>query len=182
METYPAEQAMTILESLAAMGIAFSAISVQDNSVVTIALDKHDDIALQEFAAIAAKNIQEKVDEFLSPEKSPTKGEREKDKPKEEVHTSKINPEYYASIPKSERVTTVVSPDSAKKIMQTLDNQDVSYSAVERGKTAVAITVAKSDVQNLTSARAEAQKLQTKEFINRNFISSSQKKIDIHNV
>ena len=169
METYPAEQAMTILESLAAMGIAFSAISVQDNSVVTIALDKHDDIALQEFAAIAAKNIQEKVDEFLSPEKSPTKGERGKDKPKEEVHTSKINPEYYASIPKSERVTTVVSPDSAKKIMQTLDNQDVSYSAVERGKTAVAITVAKSDVQNLTSARAEAQKLQTKEFINPEF-------------
>ena len=53
--------------------------------------------------------------------------------------------------------------------MQTLDNQDVSYSAVERGKTAVAITVAKSDVQNLTSARAEAQKLQTKEFINPEF-------------
>ena len=66
--------------------------------------------------------------------------------------------------------------------MQTLDNQDVSYSAVERGKTAVAITVAKSDVQNLTSARAEAQKLQTKNLSIRNFISSSQKKIDIHNV
>lgn len=63
MESFKTEQAMGILENLAAMGVSFTALSLTDTNIVTIAIDNRDTAALNEFAEVVTNSIQARVEE-----------------------------------------------------------------------------------------------------------------------
>lgn len=200
MESFKKEQAMGILENLAAMGVSFTALSLTDTNIVTIAIDNRDTAALNEFAEVVTNSIQARVEEkqgvleqvseksaenIENPEPSP-EPEKETEvnsvpkEEKKEIKTSqpeknakeplKVNPEYYASLPKQERVVTNKSRTAAEKIMQSLDSQNIPYSAVERnhGET-IAITVSKANEQAFHAAESAVKEEHGKEFINPEF-------------
>lgn len=184
MESFNKEQAMGVLENLSAVGIPFTALSLTDTNIVTIAIDNRDTAALNEFAEVVINSIQARAEEKLeqvsekstetieNPEQSPAP-EKETEinsVQKQEKEPLKVNPEYYASLPKQERVVTNKSRTTAEKIMQLLDSQNIPYSAVERnhGET-IAITVSKANEQAFHAAESAVKEEHGKEFINPEF-------------
>lgn len=181
MESFQREHAMGILENLAAMGISFTALSLTDTNIATIVVDNRDTTALNEFAEIVTNSIQERAEEKQSeqiPEKktevkASEEAKEEMKAPQSEKTTKeplKVNPEYYTSLPKQERVITNKSRDAAEKIMQSLDSQNIPYSAVERsqGET-IAITVSKENEQAFRAIESDVKAEHGKEFINPEF-------------
>lgn len=182
MESFKTEQAMGILENLAAMGISFTALSLTDTNTTTIVVNNRDTTALNEFAEIVTNNIQERAEEKQSEQVSEKDTEVKVSKEaKEEIEAPqsdkstpkkplKVNPEYYTSLSKQERVITNKSRDAAEKIMQSLDNQNIPYSAVERsqGET-IAITVSKENEQAFRAVESAVKTEHGKEFINPEF-------------
>ncbi len=61
----------------------------------------------------------------------------------------KVNPGYYAELPKSERHYESMSETQAIEVMAALSVADIAFSAVGRGDGKVSLTVAKSDVTAL---------------------------------
>ena len=86
-----------------------------------------------------------------------------------------INPEYYKSLPKSERHIVTLSSEVAQKVMQDLNEQGVQFSAVSRKNDTIAITVSDKDKPALDSAREAAKQQQCKEFINSDYYKSLSK-------
>lgn len=190
MESFQKEHAMGILENLAAMGISFTALSLTDANIVTIAIDNRNTTALHEFAEIVNDSIQvrtekktvieqtaEKSTEIIENSKQLTEKEPDMPSTPEDIKTEKhmtepikVNPEYYASLPKQERLVTNESRTTAEKIMQSLDSQNIPYSAVERsqGET-IAITVSKENEQAFRAVESAVKTEHGKEYINPEF-------------
>lgn len=191
MESFKTEQAMGILENLAAIGISFTALSLTDTNIVTIAIDNRNTTALHEFAEIVNDSIQvrteekktvieqtdEKSTEIIENSKQLTEKEPDMPSTPEDIKTEKhmtepikVNPEYYASLPKQERLVTNESRTTAEKIMQSLDSQNIPYSAVERsqGET-IAITVSKENEQAFRAVESAVKTEHGKEYINPEF-------------
>lgn len=61
----------------------------------------------------------------------------------------KVNPEYYAELPKSERHFESMNEKQAVEVMAALSAADIAFSAASRGDGKVSLTVAKSDVAAL---------------------------------
>ncbi|MDO4157221.1 MAG: hypothetical protein Q4D37_10670, partial [Oscillospiraceae bacterium] len=185
------EHAMGILENLAAMGISFTALSLTDANIVTIAIDNRNTTALHEFAEIVNDSIQirteekktvieqtaEKSTEIIENSKQLTEKDPDMPSTPEDIKTEKhmtepikVNPEYYASLPKQERLVTNESRTTAEKIMQSLDSQNIPYSAVERsqGET-IAITVSKENEQAFRAVESAVKTEHGKEYINPEF-------------
>ncbi len=90
----------------------------------------------------------------------------------EKTKNEAINPEYYKSLQKSERLIINQPKEMAQKIMGNLNEQGVRYSAVPRKNDMIAITVSKIDKTALDSAREAAKQQQCKEFINSDYYKS----------
>lgn len=61
----------------------------------------------------------------------------------------KVNPDYYAELPKSERHFESMNETQAVEVMLALSAADIAFSAVGRGDGKVSLTVAKDDVATL---------------------------------
>lgn len=78
---------------------------------------------------------------------------------KEEVKnadSSKINPDYYKSLPKENRHIEVMMASQADKVMEQLKASGIAFSAVRRTENKTAVTVDKSDSDTLKNAMREA--------------------------
>ncbi|MCM1228362.1 MAG: DUF4316 domain-containing protein [Clostridium sp.] len=78
---------------------------------------------------------------------------------KEEVKnadSSKINPDYYRSLPKESRHIEVMTARQADKVMDKLASAWIAFSAVKRIENKTAVTVDKSDSDALKNAMKEA--------------------------
>lgn len=159
MQTYPEKQAMPILENLAALGAKFSAAFEPNSGNVTIAMDKRDSAALEQFAALAKEKIEERAEK--APEQTVQK-QQTKTKPA----ATKIHAEYYAALPKEERFTVVVpSKETAQKVMDALEQKSVPFSAVVRDPAVTALTVAKENAPALQNVQDAVRKETVREFI-----------------
>ena len=72
------------------------------------------------------------------------------------VDSSKINPDYYKSLPKENRHIEVMMASQADKVMEQLTNAGIAFSAVKRTENKTAVTVDKSDSDTLKNAMREA--------------------------
>lgn len=173
IETFNTEQAMSIIENLAAMNIEFSAISTSDKNHVTITTDKSDLKILKEFSEISAKAIDDRLNkESIKDDQIIYSQQQSKDKEELNRPLIKINTEYYTSLPKSERHTVKISKEpkqTAKKIMDILNNKNIPYSAVEYNDSSVAITVSKSNEQAFKEAQQSVKSEHIQETINPNY-------------
>lgn len=84
----------------------------------------------------------------------------------------KINPEYYKSLPKKERVINTEPKNVADKLMKQLEKTGVQYSAVARTEDSVAITVSQKDIAAYQAAKEIAQKEHIREYINPDYYKS----------
>ena len=87
----------------------------------------------------------------------------------------KTNPEYYASLPKTERSITPMPKNIAEKVMGKLEQMKVPFSAVERKGGLVAVTVSKANEGILKAVEKQARTDRGKQLINPEFFKSLSK-------
>ncbi len=83
-----------------------------------------------------------------------------------------VNPDYYKSLPKSERLILAFPKEIGEKVMDELSRQNVPFSAVRRGSDAVAISVAKVNETALRTAESLSERKQATEYINSDYYKS----------
>lgn len=177
IEVLPAEIANDVIFALAAKDVAFSAVTRSDD-VVAITVSKADMDILNDNIQDILLSHSEMVlpDEVTEPQQyqdSRSQTQQEQPKPRREYST--IHPEYYASLTKTNRVTTAEPKAIAEKIMSELDSKGIRYSGVERKGGMIAITVAKADTAAFQAAEQAAKGEHLREIINPEFFKSLSK-------
>lgn len=97
----------------------------------------HDIINAEERAAAQTRAAAEQAAPIVT-EQQPSVLVRAQDE------NTKINPEYFTSIPKGDRQITTMPSDAAKQVMETLKQQGIPFSAVVRENNLTTVTVNKA--------------------------------------
>ena len=87
----------------------------------------------------------------------------------------KVNPEYYASLPKQDRSVTPMPKNIAEKVMEKLGAMNVPFSAVERKGGLVAVTVSKENEGILKAVEKQARTDRGRQLVNPDFFKSLSK-------
>lgn len=155
-----------IMNELDNIGVPYSAVERKDG-IVAITVSKENE---QAFRAAEEKATSELISGFegyvFEQAARQIIQEQENSKDSTRNESVKVNPEYYKSLSKEERLITPEAKDVAEKVMKELDTLGVPYSAVERKDDVVAITVSKENEQAFRAAEEKATKEQVREFIN----------------
>lgn len=83
--------------------------------------------------------------------------------------STKINMDFYNSVPKNERFTAALTVPQAEKIMNKLANQNIEFSAVTRGEKAV-VMVAEKNMSDLQKIIRQSQNEISQEFHNNSMV------------
>lgn len=154
IERVNSDAADKVMQDLFSKGIEFSAVS-RTRDIVAITVANSDAIEFKEsFDKFSNNGPAAKSEETISESRA--------------NNTLKINPEYYDSLDRRNRLVSSVPKDKAMKIMAELDNRGVLYSAAGRKNDFVAITVSK---QNESKFKA-AERIASKEIINSDYYKS----------
>ena len=93
----------------------------------------------------------------------------------EDKGVTKVNPEYYASLPKNDRSINPMQKNIADKVMEKLEQMNIPFSAVERKGGLVAVTVSKANEGILKAVEKQARADRGKQLVNPEFFKSLQK-------
>ena len=158
-------QAGIVMQALTFAGIEFSA-STRGNDNVGITVANKDIPALNEIM----KNSIGRCADFARSEIS-------KDKPKQFFHKDAkvlqtVNPDYYKSLTRSTRVTSVETVANARKIVRGLMDRNLPYSAVIRSDDTAAITVSKDNEKDFKEISKAVKGENSRKLVNPEFFKS----------
>lgn len=159
VETMTEIQAVDVMSALMTAGVRFSA-ATKGEDKVGITVSKSDVLALNDvmYAAIG------KIAHTQAAKENAGKGEKGK--------YQTINPEYYASLDKSQRHSRVEAKDVAREIVKGLIAKKIPYSAVVRKNDTVAITVSKENAQAFKQISDQVKGERAVEYVNPDFFKS----------
>ena len=166
VETMTEIQAVEVMSALTAAGVEFSAASRGDYKV-GITVSKKDLVALNDimYSAIG------KIAHTQAAKENAGKGEKGK--------YQTINPEYYASLDKSQRHSRVEAKDVAREIVKGLIAKKIPYSAVVRKNDTVAITVSKENARAYKQIESKVKGERAVEYINPEFYKALPKEFRV---
>lgn len=144
-ESMNEHQAVEVMATLSAADIAFSAASRGDGKV-SLTMAKNEVPALNDimYASIG------KIAKTAAAQENGGKGEKGK--------YQTVNPEYYASLAKSQRFTQVEPIDTGRKIAAELQRANIPFSAVVRKNDTVALTVSRANSQDFRQIEGKYRK------------------------
>ncbi|MDE7364765.1 MAG: hypothetical protein K2N27_07795, partial [Ruminococcus sp.] len=148
-------QAEKVMSELANQNIEFSAATRGEKAVVMVA--EKNAVDLQKIIGQSQNEINQ---EFHNNSKA------------EKTDFKPINPDFYKSLPKENRLINVETRENAEKIMSQLNAKNIPYSAVECKNNKFAITVAKHDENAYKSAANEVKGERAVQYINADFYKS----------
>lgn len=95
----------------------------------------------------------------------PVQENEKKTIPEEKIdNAEKINPEYYRSLPKSDRAVNAEPAAAAASLMTMLSNSGIKFSAVKRENNVTAITVAKKDLPEYETFKRHVKLLHVQDY------------------
>lgn len=158
VESMTEAQALTVMQALTAAGIAFSA-AARGEDKVGITVSKKDVVALSD---IMQESVGKTADRYRENPRSS----------KSEERYQSVNPEYYQALPKDLRSTHVETRDTAKQIMQELEQKGIPFSAVLRKNDTTAITVSKENAQAYRQIEASVKGERAVQLVNPDFFKT----------
>ncbi len=163
-------QSVEVMAALSAADIAFSAASRGDGKV-SLTVAKNDVAALNDimYSSIG------KIAKTAAAQENGGKGEKGK--------YQTVNPEYYASLAKSQRFTQVEPIETGRKIAAELQRANIPFSAVVRKNDTVALTVSKANSQAFRQIEGKHRKpKQVEKRVDKAYFSRSKLKRDAQQI
>jgi len=176
IESMSERQAEKVISALAGAGIAFSSVN-RANGKTAVTVANKDASALQKMMKNAQKSMEEESrqawhslgDDFIEAYEE-THISLQTETKKTEVN--RINPDYYKSLTKDNRVIHVETKEVADKVMSQLESKGISFSASERANGITAITVSKADDTAYTDISESVKENRAVRLVNADFFYS----------
>lgn len=163
-------QAVEVMAALSAADIAFSAASRGDGKV-SLTVAKNDVAALNDIMYSSIGKI------------AKTAAAQENGGKDEKGKYQTVNPEYYASLAKSQRFTQVEPIETGRKIAAELQRANIPFSAVVRKNGTVALTVSKANSQAFRQIEGKHRKpKQVEKRVDKAYFSRSKLKRDAQQI
>lgn len=162
------KQAEKVMEQLTSAGIAFSAV-MRQNGKTAVTVDKKNAETLKSIMQSAFQEMKQESKDVRHQSGDDHAEAHEERKVTESQSVKSINPDYFKSLTRENRSIHVETVAVGKKVMDQLEEKGVAYSAVERRKHSVAITVSKADEQAYQQISGAVKAEKAAQYVNPDF-------------